>query len=264
MIKLLIYGRGTEYKKIKRLIDWKNVVLEAFVDSYVLGNEIEYTDEGVKIIHPSKIADLEYDYILCASIYEDDMRATLKQMDIPDNKILSGKLDWETLLDNSFLFDLSRVIIYQNGEIEKVSNQIKERNRFYDIRRGMSWVDENLSIIGDDAWAVSYDYLSALCRVLQIMTPQSVLEMGLGQSSKIIMSYTKHHGCNLKIIEQDREWYNTFIKENGYQDDKVQVFIKPINKVYNEKYDVSVTCYADISDVIANEKYDVISIDGPW
>ncbi len=31
-----------------------------------------------------------------------------------------------------------------------------------------------------------------------------------------------------------------------------------------EKYDANVNCYSDISDIVANETYDVISIDGPW
>lgn len=131
------------------------------------------------------------------------MRGTLRNMNVPKEKILSGMLSWENVLDNSFLFDLSRVQIYQNGQIDQITNQIKERNRFYDIRQGLPWIEEKLSIIGDNAWAVGYDYLSALSRVLQIIEPQNILEMGLGQSSKILMSYAKHHTVKPQIISGD-------------------------------------------------------------
>ena len=46
------------------------------------------------------------------------------------------------------------------------------------------------------------------------MAPTHILEMGLGQSSKVIMSYQRHSGCSYKIIEQDEAWYNLFKKEN--------------------------------------------------
>lgn len=34
MIKLLIYGIGETYQKLRRIIKWENVQLLAFVDSY--------------------------------------------------------------------------------------------------------------------------------------------------------------------------------------------------------------------------------------
>ena len=41
MIKLLIYGTGDIYQKHKRIIDWKNVRLEAFIDSWNFGYRFE-------------------------------------------------------------------------------------------------------------------------------------------------------------------------------------------------------------------------------
>jgi hypothetical protein len=265
VIRLLIYGKGDIYHTIKKLIDWERVSRVAFVDSYASENRTESIDgEEVEVIPPSQIMYREYDYILCASIYEDEMRRTLKKLQIPEEKIISGKLEWENMLEHSFLFNLSHVSIYQNGNIEKAVNTVRERNRFCDIRRGAAWIDEKLSVTGDGAWAVSYDYLSVLCRVLQIMTPEHILEMGLGQSSKMIMSYQRHSGCSYKVIEQDVEWYNLFKKENKSLCDQAQVFVKPVKQVYHETYGVNVTVYGDISDVIADEAYDVIFIDGPW
>lgn len=265
MIRLLIYGKGDIYHTIKKLIDWERVIRVAFVDSYAPESTTECIDgEEEEVIPPSEISCRQYDYILCASIYEDEMRRTLRKLEVPEEKIISGKLDWENILEHSFLFNLSHVSVYQNGNIDRAVQAVRERNRFSDIRRGAEWIDEKLSITGDGAWAVGYDYLSVLCRVLQIMAPAHILEMGLGQSSKVIMSYQRHSGCSYKIIEQDEAWYNLFKKENLRLSAQARVFVKPIKQIRHEAYGVHVNTYADISDVIADDTYDVISIDGPW
>ena len=190
MIKLLIYGTGDIYQKHKRIIDWKNVRLEAFIDSWNFG----YRFEEIEVISPQSIVSWEYDYILCASDYENEMRRTLKELHVPDEKIISGKLNYENILEHKYLFDISHFLLYQNQNIEKSVNVLIERNRFCDIRQGLEWLDETISITGDGAWAVGYDYLSVLCKILQIMKPQNILEMGLGQSSKVIVG-------GLKILE---------------------------------------------------------------
>lgn len=263
MIKLLVYGRGETYQILKRMINWENVQLEAFIDSYAPENECKQGD--IKIIPLSKIKAYEFDYILCASSdYEDEMRRVLKKLQVSGEKIVPGKLDYKNILENSFLFDISHVLTYQNYRIEKSNNLLIERNRFCDIRKGISWLDEKVSIIGDGDWAVGYDYLSVLCKVIQTIKPKNILEMGLGQSSKVIMNYQKNNTCKYKIIEQDAKWYEFFKKENGTIPEGIEIFIRPIKQVFNETYGVDVNYYSDISDIIADERYDVISIDGPW
>lgn len=260
MIKLLIYGSGEIYQIFKRIINWENVQLRAFVDSWKFCGKIE----GVDVISPYNIVTQEYDYILCASDFENEMRKTLNGLGISDEKIISGKLDYRNILDHKELFDVSHFLAYQNHLIAKSVNTLIERNRFCDIRRGMEWLEEKISITGDGAWAVGYDYLSTLCKILQIMKPQNILEMGLGQSSKVILSYQRNNGCKYKIIEQDEEWLDFFIRDNGSISNDAEIFIRPIKQMLCVKYDANVNCYSDISDIVANETYDVISIDGPW
>lgn len=48
MIKLLIYGSGEIYQIFKRIINWENVQLRAFVDSWKFCGKIE----GVDVISP--------------------------------------------------------------------------------------------------------------------------------------------------------------------------------------------------------------------
>jgi|GluameStandDraft_1065615.scaffolds.fasta_scaffold28925_1 hypothetical protein len=260
MIKLLIYGSGEIYQILKRIIIWENVRLEAFVDSWKFGSKIG----GVDVISPHSIALRDYDYILCASDYEYEMRKTLKMLGIPDEKIISGKLDYRNILDHKDVFDVSHFLAYQNQLIAKSANTLIERNRFCDIKQEIDWLEEKISITGDGAWAVGYDYLSALCKILQIMKPQNILEMGLGQSSKVILSYQKNSGCKYKIIEQDEEWLDFFISDYGSIANGTEIFIRPIKQMFYETYDAAINCYSDISDIVAAETYDVISIDGPW
>ncbi len=261
MIKLLIYGIGETYQKLRRIIKWENVQLLAFVDSYKFRDK---TWGGGKVIPPDNIVAWEFDYILCASDYENEMRRTLKELHIPDEKIISGKLNYENIMEHKYLFDISHFLAYQNQTIEKSVNVLMERNRFCDIRQGLEWLDETISITGDGAWAVGYDYLSVLCKILQIMEPQNILEMGLGQSSKVIIGYQKSSGCNYKVIEQDENWYNFFRKDNLSMSNDIEIFIRPVKQIFNEKYGVNINCYSDISDIVADDTYDLISIDGPW
>ena len=189
MEKLLIYGIGEQYKKLKTIINWENVSLDAFINSKVTEDCYE---EGIKVITPKEASKKEFDYILCATdIYEGEMRKELEKYGIPPEKIISGKLDYNNFLENSFLFSTSNILLFQNQNIEKEMSILVERNQFCDIRHGIDWLDENMSIIGDGDWAVGYSYLSVLCKILQIKMPSNILEMGLGQSSKVLMSYQK-------------------------------------------------------------------------
>ena len=74
------------------------------------------------MISPQSIVSWEYDYILCASDYENEMRRTLKELHIPDEKIISGKLNYENIMEHKYLFDISHFLAYQNQTIEKSWN----------------------------------------------------------------------------------------------------------------------------------------------
>ena len=147
----------------------------------------------------------------------------------------------------------------------KILNNVRfanERNLFWDYAKGIRWMDPQLALT-PGGWAVGYDYLYVLCRALEIVKPDHILEAGLGQSSKIILNYYKAHSCRYDIIEQSQEWHDFFKKENDIPQG-VNVHIRPLCTAYNKFYDAEINSYSEVETIVGNNKFSLISIDGPW
>lgn len=84
MNKILIFGAGNNAKNIIKYIDKRKNKILYFVDN-------DHAKQGkccwgVEIISPSMIADLEYDYILIASLYWKEIREQLKSLGVNRKK----------------------------------------------------------------------------------------------------------------------------------------------------------------------------------
>lgn len=110
-------------------------------------------------------------------------------------------------------------------------------------------------------WALGYPALYILYRVLNDIKPQSILEFGLGESSKMTYQYTiEHKNSFLRIIEQDKNWLIFFSNEK--YDVSPYTVLLPIeeNILQGEK----TYTYKDLIPAINDKKYNLIIIDGPW
>lgn len=85
MDKIIVFGRGV-YLKEKYQYLRKRYQIVGFLDNAVLG--IEY-DENYKVdvYNPNKINELDYDYIMCASIHFVEMWKQLQQFGVSGEKI---------------------------------------------------------------------------------------------------------------------------------------------------------------------------------
>lgn len=132
-----------------------------------------------------------------------------------------------------------------------------------DTKRGIAWMDD-LPSISPGRWAVGYNYLYVMTRVLNEKRPCNVLECGLGVSSTLFCQYFKGiniiDGCH-DIIEQDSEWKRFYLNSNTISSITNIHLIECVEKVYKGK---RINAYKDIKGVVEGKKYDVISIDGPW
>lgn len=203
----------------------------------------------------------KYDFIICASVDEQEMRKTLEQLQVPKSRIVSGRPELENLLQYPEIYDVSRIIAFQNQEILASIKRIEARNRFWDMSSGFTYM-KNISLT-PGGWAVTYDYMYVMLRVLESKKPKSILEMGLGQSSKILARYQKDTGCHYDIVEQDYNWYE-FFKEQLEADDKVSIHLKPLEQRCYPLYEADVYCYMDFESIVIGKTFDFISIDGPW
>ncbi|MBQ9565640.1 MAG: hypothetical protein IJU98_08645 [Synergistaceae bacterium] len=131
-----------------------------------------------------------------------------------------------------------------------------------DTRKGIKWA-ESLPGISPGRWAVGYNYLYVMTRILNEKEPRSVLDLGLGISSTLISCYfsSKNYNNGIHtIVEQDAEWVKFYTVKNRISTVSNIYVSKCIAKEFNGyKYNA----YEDIGKIIRGKKYSVISIDGP-
>lgn len=112
-------------------------------------------------------------------------------------------------------------------------------------------------------WAVGYQYLYVLYRVLNSIKPQNILELGLGQSTRMITQYIKSNPqAKHRVIEHDTEWINFFRTENEMNQNTEVVQLDLIKDVFED--DPSVLMYKDFYGSLTDRIYDFISIDAPF
>lgn len=131
-----------------------------------------------------------------------------------------------------------------------------------DTKKDIEWI-LNLPGISPGRWAVGYNYLYVLTRVLHELRPHSALDFGLGISGTLFSTYFdffNYPDGDHTIIEHDKEWIEFYSKNNRISSATHIEAVSCIEKVYRgNKY----TAYNNLESLLKNKKYTVISIDGP-
>ena len=112
-------------------------------------------------------------------------------------------------------------------------------------------------------WAVGYPNLYVTYRVLNEIKPKKILELGLGQSTRMISQYAAtHEGTEHIVVEADTNWIS-FFKNNYEITDRTHLMQFDYEIVpYNDSINVRV--FKGLSDFIKEQKFDFITIDAPW
>lgn len=132
---------------------------------------------------------------------------------------------------------------------------------FHDSIKDSSWLTEQQFFPG--RWAVGYQYLYALYRVLGAVRPKSILELGLGQSSRMITQYVESVGDALhRVTEHDPEWIEFFRRDNVISDKTEIVLLDICREPYED--DERVVMYKEFREKLGDRKYDFISVDAPF
>lgn len=128
-----------------------------------------------------------------------------------------------------------------------------------------SWLQDKS--VSPGRWAVGYNYLYVLYRILDDIRPVHILELGLGQSTKIIGQYASFSGLSGQIkhivVEHDDEWCNFFFKRNKALCQNTQVITLPLIDI--EQDGEIFKAYDGFERMIhsLDMKFSVLSIDGP-
>lgn len=156
------------------------------------------------------------------------------------------------------------------NDIDKVNRQMVIASRaisealwgeiFHDSIIDSTWLKDKSFNPG--RWAIGYPAMYVLYRVLNEFHPSNILELGLGQSTKMISQYVLYHDdVHHKIIEHDKNWISFFMNSN-HLSEKTQLIQKDITETTINGKD-KIRCYKDFEKDIIPDKYDLIFIDAP-
>lgn len=178
--------------------------------------------------------------------------------------------------------NIQNEINWLKNRVEHISLTVEENNRaikeliwaqvFNSSKSAFSWLPENLAL-WPGRWGVGYQYMYVVSRYLNEVRPKSILETGLGQSTRLICSYVKwmneQENCNHIVIEHDQNWIDIF-KNDVELSSHTCIVQRDLAIMQTEHPSNGVKCsdhiykYKDLDEVLKGKKFDFISLDGPY
>jgi len=138
---------------------------------------------------------------------------------------------------------------------------------WHDTMRGILWL-ENMPSISPGRWAVGYNYLYVMTRILNDTNPKSVLELGLGASSTLISQYFNYlhasnagGGHNHLVIEHNEDWITYYTKSHSLSPLSTIVKQNLVKKTYKGS---PYNAYENLAKDVNGKKFSVISVDAPF
>lgn len=157
----------------------------------------------------------------------------------------------------------------QNTLINQVNRQsvISSRNAseavwaeiFDNAITGSEWLADTAFSPG--RWAVGYPYLYVMYRVLNEVHPRNILELGLGQSTRMIAQYAACCKARHQIVEHDPEWIEFFAR--SFKLPPCSSIVTLDRELVPYKEAEAVRVFKDFSKTFAGQRFDFISIDAP-
>lgn len=86
---------------------------------------------------------------------------------------------------------------------------------YFELARNTTWVAE-LPMASPSGGTASFSQLYVLLSILRDSTPQSVLEIGAGRSTKLITQYAAAAGTRSLHVDQDADWLARSLTENEH------------------------------------------------
>lgn len=125
---------------------------------------------------------------------------------------------------------------------------------------GSAWLKNTAFSPG--RWAVGYSALYVIYRVLNEARPKRILELGLGQSTRMIAQYAAaHEDVEHTVVENDAEWIAFFKNDFALSEHTKIVRLETEMVPYKDADTVRV--FKGFREAFAGQKFDFIFIDAP-
>ena len=111
-------------------------------------------------------------------------------------------------------------------------------------------------------WAVGYQYLYVVYRILNEVHPKQILELGLGQSTRLLGQYAaSDEAVQHTVVEHDSTWIQFFQQDFQLSENSKIVQLEREYKTFLE--DEHVLTFKNFKETFSGKKFDFISIDAP-
>ena len=143
---------------------------------------------------------------------------------------------------------------------QKQSSEIYYANLLHDCTKGSPWLKDQAFSLYD--WAANYSFIYLLFRILDKISPQNILEMGLGQTTKVTSQYIAYKNplASLIVCEHNQVWITHYRSELPQSD---RIKIQALGLECFEYEGQQTDKYKDLESLAQNQKFDLIIIDGP-
>ncbi len=146
-------------------------------------------------------------------------------------------------------------------ELKETQEEVLWGEIFRDTIAGSNWLTDRSFSPG--RWAAGYPFLYALYRTLDEQKPKRILELGLGQTTRMIAQYAAaHEDVQHIVVEHDSAWISFFQKSFALSDRSRILTLSLEEHAYLE--DDAVLSYGSFSDALQGQRFDLLSIDGPF
>lgn len=202
----------------------------------------------------------------------DDMVVNFKKIDSRDKEhLLSLKEIYNSFIER----ERQEVILNNNANLEALmkkqigkQDELLWANIFHDVIRGSKWFDGATSL-NPGRWALGYPACYILYQILDLALPESILELGLGASTKFTGSYIawrkNEKPVEHYVVEHDKEWIEFNKEKVDYsQMELVQLDNITVNENMPGVGKTEIVMYAGFVSAFKDKKFDFIIIDAPY
>lgn len=148
----------------------------------------------------------------------------------------------------------------QSAEGARFASEAVWAETFNNTVNGSAWLKNTAFSPG--RWAVGYPVLYVMYRVLNEARPQRILELGLGQSTRMIGQYVAtHEGVEHVVVEHDPEWI-AFFKNDFALSERTEILQLDREMVPYKEVE-AVRVFQGFREALAGKKFDFIFIDAP-
>ena len=228
------------YKETTESLSLENKELKEIINQ--LKKDLENKDKNISLLKEE------------IKLLNDKNDHEIEFLDSVSNKI-------NTILSDSFnrFNDYKRITAKNDKFYRQINNELKYAFVFNDTIKESEWlIKKDFSLVNS---AANYSFMYSLYRILNDAEPKNILELGMGQTTKLTSQFANYfNDCKLTVLEGDEIWIENFAEQ--------LVISENIHICHMDLENVTIdgtlnTRFKGVLDIVADDKFDLVIIDGP-